>query len=127
MSNNENYPINLVFVQDVVECLIKLVEDESRTYGVYNICSDESITINKLIDHKAEENVWSEPVLFTDSLPEKENNYYPMVLNIPKIPLLLVEFYNRDRDFFFRPYIHDSLIINNVQQILYHLQQKNDH
>ena len=50
LSNNENYPINLVFVQDVVECLIKLVEDESRTYGVYNICSDESITINKLIE-----------------------------------------------------------------------------
>ena len=33
-----------------MECLIKLVEDESRTYGVYNICSDESITINKLIE-----------------------------------------------------------------------------
>lgn len=58
LSSNENYPINLVFVQDVVECLLKLVDDESRTYGIYNICSDVSITINELIDFiKSELNV----------------------------------------------------------------------
>tara|TARA_R110001592_G_scaffold2761_3_gene15716 strand:- start:1719 stop:2579 length:861 start_codon:yes stop_codon:yes gene_type:complete len=50
LSGQENHPINLVFVQDVIKCLLKLVEDKSRTYGVYNICSDESITINELID-----------------------------------------------------------------------------
>jgi len=44
-----NYLINLVFADDVVDCLMKLVTDDKRTYKTYNICSNESITINELI------------------------------------------------------------------------------
>ena len=45
-----NYPINLVFAEDVVDCLMKLIVDDKRTYETYNICGDESITINGLIE-----------------------------------------------------------------------------
>ena len=45
-----NYPINLVFANDVVNCLLKLIVDDRRTYETYNICSDEFITINNLIE-----------------------------------------------------------------------------
>ena len=45
-----NYPINLVFVQDVVKSIMKLVRDRDRTYKIYNVCGDKSITINELID-----------------------------------------------------------------------------
>jgi len=45
-----NYPINLVFADDVVNCLQKLLTDDKRTHKTYNICSDESITINELIE-----------------------------------------------------------------------------
>tara|TARA_R110002020_G_scaffold42164_3_gene123849 strand:+ start:1524 stop:2321 length:798 start_codon:yes stop_codon:yes gene_type:complete len=44
-----NYPINLVFADDVVECLVRLIHDKTRTYETYNISNDESITINDLI------------------------------------------------------------------------------
>ena len=57
LKNNEeiemddgNYPINLVFVQDVVNCLLKLVKDNNRTCKIYNICGDESTTVNELVD-----------------------------------------------------------------------------
>ena len=50
-----NYPINLVFAKDVVDCLIKLIVDDKRTYETYNICSDESITINSLIEFLKQE------------------------------------------------------------------------
>ena len=50
MSGDGNYPINLVFVQDVVNCLMNLIKDDNRTYKTYNICGDKSITINELID-----------------------------------------------------------------------------
>jgi nucleoside-diphosphate-sugar epimerase len=42
--------INLVFVQDVVKCLWTLVNDMSKNHNPYNVCSDESITINEIID-----------------------------------------------------------------------------
>ena len=45
-----NYPINLVFAEDVVDCLMKLIVDDKRTYETYNICGDESIIINDLIE-----------------------------------------------------------------------------
>lgn len=44
-----NYPINLVFADDVVECLLKLIHDKDKTYKTYNVCGNESITINDLI------------------------------------------------------------------------------
>tara|TARA_R110001583_G_scaffold18703_6_gene74137 strand:+ start:558 stop:1355 length:798 start_codon:yes stop_codon:yes gene_type:complete len=44
-----NYPINLVFADDVVECLVRMVHDISRTYKTYVVAGNESITINKLI------------------------------------------------------------------------------
>ena len=58
LKNNESinidgggdYPINLVFADDVVNCLMKLVVDKKRTHKIYNICGDESITINDLIN-----------------------------------------------------------------------------
>ena len=49
IDGNGNYPINLVFADDVVNCLMKLIVDNRRTYKTYNICGDESITINELI------------------------------------------------------------------------------
>ena len=45
-----NYPINLVFANDVVECLIGIVYDMDRTNKTYNICGDEPVTINDLIN-----------------------------------------------------------------------------
>ena len=50
ISGDGNYPINLVFVQDVVKCLLTLVEDVSEKHKAYNVCSDESITMNEIID-----------------------------------------------------------------------------
>jgi len=41
--------INLVFVQDVVECLINLVKDKNKTQKTYNICGDKPISIVNLI------------------------------------------------------------------------------
>ena len=49
LSSNENYPINLVFVQDVVECLFQLAVDKNKTMKNYDICGDESISVNNLI------------------------------------------------------------------------------
>ena len=50
--------INLVFVQDVVKCLLTLVEDVSEKHKAYNVCSDKSITMNEIIDFlKSELNV----------------------------------------------------------------------
>ena len=46
-----NYPINLVFADDVVNCLVELVKDIKRTNKTYNICGDESATINWLIEY----------------------------------------------------------------------------
>ena len=52
VDGNGDYPINLVFADDVVECLIRLIMINSnrRTYKTYNICGDDSITINDLIN-----------------------------------------------------------------------------
>lgn len=44
-----NYPINLVFADDVVDCLVNMIYDVDRTYETYTIAGDESITINELI------------------------------------------------------------------------------
>jgi len=44
-----DYPINLVFADDVVECLVRMTHDMNRTYKTYTIAGDESITINELI------------------------------------------------------------------------------
>jgi len=44
-----DYPINLVFADDVVECLVRMVHDVNRTNKTYTIAGDESITINELI------------------------------------------------------------------------------
>tara|TARA_R100000664_G_C2758196_1_gene146910 strand:+ start:1008 stop:1805 length:798 start_codon:yes stop_codon:yes gene_type:complete len=53
-----DYPINLVFADDVVECLVKLIYDNRKTYETYNVVGDESITINDLINFlKSELNV----------------------------------------------------------------------
>lgn len=46
-----DYEINLVFVQDVVECLFQLAVDKNKTMKNYDICGDESISVNNLI-HK---------------------------------------------------------------------------
>jgi len=43
------YEINLVFVQDVVECLFQLAVDKNKTMKNYDICGDESISVNNLI------------------------------------------------------------------------------
>ena len=43
--------INLVFVQNVVECLYQLATDKNKTMKNYDICGDESISVNNLI-HK---------------------------------------------------------------------------
>jgi len=43
--------INLVFVQDVVQCLYHLAVDKNKTMKNYDICGDESISVNNLI-HK---------------------------------------------------------------------------
>ena len=43
--------INLVFVQDVVQCLYHLAVDKNKTMKNYDICGDESISVNDLI-HK---------------------------------------------------------------------------
>ena len=45
-----NYLINLVFADDVVECLIKLINDNTKTQKTYNVCGDESISITTLIN-----------------------------------------------------------------------------
>ena len=45
-----DYPINLVFADDVVECLVKLIYDNRKTYETYNVVGDEYITINDLIN-----------------------------------------------------------------------------
>ena len=50
ISGSGNHLINFVFIQDAVNCLLKLVEDNDRTYKTYNICGDKSITINGLIE-----------------------------------------------------------------------------
>ena len=65
-----NYPINLVFADDVVECLLRLIREKDKTYKTYNVCGDESITINKLIKFlKGELDVESHKVVETsDSL-----------------------------------------------------------
>ena len=42
-------PINLVFVQDVAECLYKLSIDHNMTRSIYYATSDNSITVNDLI------------------------------------------------------------------------------
>ena len=44
-----DYEINLVFVQDVVECLFQLAVDKNKTMKNYDICGDESISVNNLI------------------------------------------------------------------------------
>ena len=44
-----DYPINLVFADDVVECLVRMTHNMNRTYKTYTIAGDESITINELI------------------------------------------------------------------------------
>ena len=49
INGSGNHLINFVFIQDVVNCLLKLVKDNDRTYKTYNICGDKSITINELI------------------------------------------------------------------------------
>mgnify|MGYP003120537749 CR=1 FL=1 len=51
INGDGNYPINLVFVDDVVDCLLELIHDPKQTYKTYNICGDESITINDLIKY----------------------------------------------------------------------------
>ena len=50
ISGNGDYLINLVFVQDVVKSMMKLIKDNSRTCKTYNICGDRSITIKELVD-----------------------------------------------------------------------------
>ena len=45
-----NYPINLVFADDVVNCLYKLIKDDRVTHETYNVCGDESVTINSLLE-----------------------------------------------------------------------------
>ena len=70
-----DYPINLVFADDVVKCLIGLIHNGNRTLRTYNICNDESITINKLIGFlKSELNIENhETIDSTDSLfPNQE-------------------------------------------------------
>jgi len=42
--------INLVFVQDVVKCLQCVTEDNNKTYKIYYVCGDNSISINGLIE-----------------------------------------------------------------------------
>lgn len=49
IDGNGNYPINLVFADDVVECLVNMIYDVNRTLETYTIAGDESITINELI------------------------------------------------------------------------------
>ncbi len=50
INGDGNYPINLIFAKDVMECLLSLVNDNSKTNKIYYVCGDESITINQLID-----------------------------------------------------------------------------
>ena len=50
-----DYPINLVFANDVVNCLIKLINNNNKTCETYNICGNESVTINELINILKEE------------------------------------------------------------------------
>ena len=52
-----DYPINLVWVEDVARCLSKIVmaEDELVENKTYNLCSDESITIDEIIKIMKEE------------------------------------------------------------------------
>ena len=49
IDGNGEYPINLVFANDVVQCLLKLIYEKNKTCETYNVCGDESITINNLI------------------------------------------------------------------------------
>lgn len=76
-----DYPINLVFANDVVNCLIKLINDNNKTCKTYNICGNESITINQLIDYiklqigvKNHTTINSENALFPNQAFEFDNS-----------------------------------------------------
>ena len=67
ISGDGNYPINIVFVQDVVKCLLSVIGDNRRTYKSYYICGDESITINELISlFKKELNIKNHTIIDSD-------------------------------------------------------------
>tara|TARA_R110000824_G_scaffold236823_3_gene425634 strand:- start:75 stop:866 length:792 start_codon:yes stop_codon:yes gene_type:complete len=81
ISGDGNYPINLIFAEDVMKCLLSQMYEKNKTHKIYYVCSDESITINELIDYiknqlgiKNHKTIDSEEALFLNQVFEFDNS-----------------------------------------------------
>lgn len=51
--NNGQQPFSVTFVDDLIHCIIELIELDGNS-EVYNICSSPTLSITKIVDHLAE-------------------------------------------------------------------------